>query len=725
MIRILSLLALLSAGAGSSLAQPFQRNEVAAWQQQSQAVTITRDQWGIAHVKGNTDADAVFGFLYAQCEDDFPRIEMNYINALGRLAEVEGEERLFHDLRTRLFYDSLQAIDYYQSSPEWLQQLCQAFAGGVNYYLHTHPKVKPKLLNRFQPWMPFLFSEGSIGTDVEGISAKALQAFYNNLPTPKPENEEVKDEQEPRGSNGFAIAPARSSSGHALLLINPHTSFYFRPEIHVASNEGLNAYGAVTWGQFFIYQGFNERCGWMHTSSKADAVDEYAETIREENGNMFYRYNNDWLQFASRQISLKFRSDGQMKVKTFTAFYTAHGPVVRAEGDKWITVSLMKEPVKALMQSFLRTKAKNYRDYSETMALRANSSNNTVYADADGNIAYWHGNFIPRRDTTFAWNEVVDGSNPKADWQGIHEPAELIHVLNPANGWLQNCNATPYTVAGAASPSPRLYPSYMAPDKENARGINAVRVLNQRNKFDLDKLIAAAYDPHLAGFEQLVPALVSAVESQAKNDSKALGAARILRTWDYKTSIHSVAATLAIVWGTHIRELILPRVTADMGQLDIIQLMIEGTSPEQKHDTLVAVLDHLQKHFGTWQVKWGDINRYQRLTGKIDEQYDDAQPSLPIPYASSFWGSLAAYGSRAYPNTQRWYGNVGNSFVAVVEFGKKVRAKSLLAGGVSNNPTSPYFFNQAERYSTGNFKDVLFYEPDIARHAIRRYHPGE
>jgi acyl-homoserine lactone acylase PvdQ len=705
-------------------AQRFQPNEIALWKKQASNVTITRDQWGIAHIKGRSDGDAVFGLLYAQCEDDFPRIEMNYINAMGRLAEVEGEDRLYDDLRTRLFYDTIQAEAYFKNSEPWLKDLCSAFADGINYYLHTHPGVKPLLINRFKPWMPFLFSEGSIGTDIEKIPAKWLKAFYEKSNPTALEDESMHEEEEPRGSNGFAIAPSRSESGKALLLINPHTSFYFRPEIHVASDQGLNAYGAVTWGQFFIYQGFNEFCGWMHTSSQADAVDEYSETVEQRGGQWQYQYAGQWMNMKTKQITLAYKEGNARKKKTFIAYYTGHGPVIGKVGDRWVSIKLMVEPLKALTQSFQRTKAKGYNDYQKIMALRANSSNNTVFADREGNIAYWHGNFIPKRDTAYLWNATVDGSTAATEWLGLHAIEDLIHILNPPGGWIQNCNSTPFTAAGANSPSPKSYPAYMAPDKENARGLNAVKVLARESRFDLDKLIVAAYDPYLAGFERLVPAFVKAIDATPNANESLREVATIWNSWDKKSSAQSIATTLAILSATKLRENMV-NLPNGLGQIEVIEWLISKSDHNEKISALQSSMATLTTHFGTWRVPWGDVNRYQRLTGKINEVYDDKRPSLPIPFASSFWGSLAAYGSKPYPNTFKWYGNVGNSFVAVVEFGERIRAKSLLAGGVSNDPKSPYFFNQAERYAKAQFKDVLFYENDIRRNAVRTYHPGK
>ena len=386
--------------------------ELACWQASARRVTIMRDKWGIPHVFGKTDADAVFGLLYAQAEDDFNRVELNYINALGRLAEVEGEAEIWRDLRMKLFITPRNLQARFAASPAWLRQLMVGFADGLNFYLHVHPEVRPKLLTRFEPWMALAFSEGSIGGDIESIDLGQLEQMYGKRSKHK-ESEgpnadisgaplaqaaeqagarlDPRPDPEPRSSNGFAIAPRRSASGHALLLINPHTSFYFRPEVHMVSEQGLNAYGAVTWGQFFVYQGFNERAGWMHTSGGGDVIDEYLETVLEKDGSLFYRYGAGQRPMRAVPVTLAYKTAGGMASKTVTAYFTHHGPVVREAGGKWVSVKLMAEPLQALTQSFARTRATGYAAFYKTMQLRTNSSNNTVYADVAAGAAARNG----------------------------------------------------------------------------------------------------------------------------------------------------------------------------------------------------------------------------------------------------------------------------------------------------------------------------------------------
>lgn len=728
-MKILTLLLLISFPLA---AQKFTSEEVSRWKKQADGITIIRDNWGIAHVYGKTDADAVFGMLYAQCEDDFVRVEQNYINALGRLAEVEGEGKLYNDLRTRLFQDSTLAISIFNGTQGEMKNLMLAFADGLNYYLHTHPTVKPRLITRFKPWMPLLFSEGSIGGDIEAVSLTKLKEFYGNgKDATKITQENLDDglEPEPKGSNGFAIAPKRSANGNALLMINPHTSFYFRPEIQMTSEEGLNAYGACTWGQFFIYQGFNEHCGWMHATSGADAIDEYKETIIRKDDSLYYKFGAEERAVKKKKITLSYRNEkGTMQKRSFTVYYTHHGPVIAKVGEKWITIKMMQEPMLALTQSYLRTKSAGLADFKRVMELKTNTSNNTVYADDQGNIAYFHGNFMPKRNPNYDYTIPVDGSDPETEWKGLHNPSELVQLVNPETGWIQNCNSTPFTAAGASSPDKSKYPLYMAPDFENARGIHAIDVLSRESSFTLDKLIAAAYDSYLPGFEKFVPALVDAYQTVSKTDEavrkKLLEPISLLKNWDKKFSVSSVPMTLAVYAGQELRIKLGDQIPSGIGQLDIIDRLVK--SPDQvKIAALSKMIDELQKDFGTWKVAWGEVNRFQRLTGKINETFDDKKPSLPVAFASSFWGSLAAFGSKKYPGTKKMYGYVGNSFVAAVEFGPKVKAKSVLAGGVNNNPNSPHFKDQAEIYCAPKFKDVLFYKEDVLKKAERTYRPGE
>jgi acyl-homoserine lactone acylase PvdQ len=699
--------------------------EIAAWERQARNVTIVRDDWGIAHVHGKTDADAVFGLMYAQAEDDFNRVETNYLNSIGRLAEAEGEAEVYRDLRMKLFIDPADMKAQYEKSPAWLRALMNAYADGLNYYLYKHPQVKPRVITRFEPWMALTFSEGSIGGDIERVNLTQLEAFYGTGPQVTPPADDEAQPPEPRGSNGFAVAPGNTAAGRALLWINPHTSFFFRAEVQVASDEGLNAYGAVTWGQFFVYQGFNERIGWMHTSSSADNIDEYLETVVKKGDTYFYRYGTEERPVKTTRITVPYKTASGLATKEFTVFRTHHGPIVRAADGKWVSVRLMQEPLKALTQSYTRTKARTYKAFRDTMQLHTNSSNNTIYADADGNIAYFHANFIPRRATQFDWTRPVDGSDPATEWDGVLSLEKSPALFNPSSGWLYNTNNSPWSAAGPDSPKKADYPAYVDSGDENPRGLHAIRVLSNKKDFTIDSLIAAGYDSFLTEFEILIPPLLAAFDRAPAEDplkAKLAEPIALLRKWDYRWSVSSVPTSLAVFWGEELWQ----RVAADARKagVSVYDYMAKTATAEQRLQALSAACDKLAADFGSWSTPWGDINRFQRLTGDIVQPFDDKGPSIPVGFTSARWGSLASFGARAYKGTKKLYGTSGNSFVAVVEFGDRVRARAVSAGGQNGNPGSPHFNDQATRYANGALRDVYFYQDELKGHIKRQYRPG-
>jgi acyl-homoserine-lactone acylase len=698
---------------------------MAGWKAQAARVTIQRDDWGIAHVRGRSDADAVFGMIYAQAEDDFPRIEANYLTALGRTAEAEGEDAIWQDLRARLYMDPARLKADYAASPAWLRKLMTAWADGLNYYLATHPQVKPRVITRFEPWMALSFTEGSIGGDIERIPLDRLKAFYG-----KPDGRPVASAEvdpEPRGSNGFAIAPSKSASGHALLWINPHTSFFFRSEQQVTSDQGLNAYGAATWGQFFIYQGFNATAGWMHTSSTIDVVDEFLETVtRTSEGGFTYRYGSVERPVASSQITLSYHTaEGGQAFRSFTVHHTHHGPIVGEVDGKWVAFAMMDKPIPALEQSFLRTKARDYAAFLKVAGRQANSSNNTIFADAKGTIAYLHPQFVPLRDDRFDYTKPVDGSDPATDWKGLTPLDKLPSFRNPAGGWIQNTNNWPWSAAGKDSPKAADFPRYMDMTGENPRGLHAVALLDAGKAFTLDTLRAAAFDSYQPAFAKWIPALVADWDKLPDGDprkAKLAGPVAALRGWDDRWSNASVPNTLACFWAENLRQWVLDKAP---GEPRTLYERMTAAPADVRLDLLAKVVDRLTQDFGRWQTPWGEVNRYQRLTGAIVQDFTDKGPSIAVPYPSARWGSLASFGAKAWPGTKRWYGTSGNSFVAAVEFGPRVSAKAVSVGGESGDPASRHFSDQAQLYADGQLRPVYFHADELAGHVARSYRPGE
>ena len=715
------------------LAQKFNQADIQRFKTEAKAVTIIKDNWGVPHIYSKTDAGAVFGLMYAQCEENFKEIERNYLYQLGRQSELDGEASLVSDIQLQLIADSADAIKDYKASPLWFKKLMNAFADGINYYLYKHPGVKPLVFHHFEPWYALMFTDGSVGaTETGGIGPAETMHLYdtgngterNGFNAQPHTIENIISERE-TGSNGFALSPSKTASKHAMLYINPHVPFYFRDEVQMVSDEGLNVYGAVTWGQFFVYQGFNPHCGWMHTSSYADVADAYAEKMTRKDGKWYYEYDGKLKPVTSRQLIFNIKKGDKTERRTITGYYTHHGPVLGSSGDKWLSLRANNRSYNALLESWLITKAKTFAEYKKAMSLLSNGSNNTVYADDKGNIAFWYGNYMPKRNPKLDWTRPVDGTTTATEWQGIHTLDEVIHVYNPATGWIENCNSTPFTSSGASSPDKSKYPAYMAPDGQNYRAINAIQLLSEAKNVTLEELISKGYNHYLSFFDEALPGLFSAYKSANDSVKNSLTEPLlVMQEWDRLSAVNSVATTLAVEWGTNLL-MALPRaqtVEESTYQTDRVSTMLKNMPPQKQLELFSEAVKSLQKRYGTWKIQWGDINRYQRPADGIT--FDDKLPSTPVGLVGSQFGQLASFQSRTM-QTEKRYGYSGNSFIAAVEFGPRIRAKSIVTGGGAFDPKSKHFTDQADGYINGRFKDVLFYKKDVLKHAESTYHPGE
>jgi acyl-homoserine-lactone acylase len=712
-------------------AQKLSSRDISRCRLEAGAVIIIRDNWGVPHIYGNTDANAVFGLMYAECEDNFKGIERNYLYQLGRQAEVDGENALYTDVQLQLIADSADAIKDYKASPPEFKKLMDAFADGINYYLYKHPEVKPQVFHHFEPWYALMFTDGSVSATVTGgISLSETNRFYSNGPdklgavSQAHTTENIITERE-TGSNGFALAPSKTASKHAMLYINPHVPFYFRDEVQIVSNEGLNIYGAVTWGQFFVYQGFNQHCGWMHTSSNADVADLYAEKVTKKDDHWYYEYNGSLKPVTTRQLVLNIKKGDKTEQRTISGYYTHHGPVLGSRDGKWLALRANNRSYKALLESWLITKANTFAEYKKAMSLLSNATNNTVYADDKGHIAFWYGNYLPKRDPRLDWTLPVDGSVSATEWQGVHPLNESVHVYDPATGWIENCNSTPYTSSGTSSPDKNKYPVYMAPDGQNYRAINAIKLLSGAENVTLDELINKGYDHYLSAFDVLIPSLLSAYSTADDSLKQTLAVpVQVLQTWDRRSAVHSVATSLAVEWGMRMLMALPPAQTVEEStwQTDRVSKMLKTIGPKKELEYLDESVKSLTNRYGTWKTEWGDINRYQRVADGT--AFDDNAASIPVGLVGSQFGQLPSFQSHSI-NTQKRYGYSGNSFIAAVEFGPHLKAKSIVTGGGSFNPASEHFTDQAEGYINGSLKDVLFYKADVLKHAERKYHPGE
>lgn len=666
---------------------------------------ITRDTYGVPHINGKTDASVVFALMYVQAEDNFWQLEQDYIRTLGRSAEMDGPSGLNNDILVEAYETVARAKQRYEQSAPRLRVLYDAFAAGVNYYLETHPQVKPRLIARFEPWF-ILVNEmgGGAGTGItQAERARAFPALTGTAPPTAPDDAD-------EGSNMWAIAPHRTTTGHAMILINPHVGFFGggqRYEAHLRSGEGLDVSGFAILGTPYIRSGYNRNLGWSHTNNYAKTVDVYVEKFDDPARPLAYRYGDGYRTAIEWTAAVRVKTATGVETRSVKLRKTHHGPLLGTRDGVGLAVRAAGIEGGDMEQRWAMAKARNLREFQAALAQRTLTGSNTIYADRHGNIYYLHGNAIPKRDVKFDWTKAVDGSDPRTEWQGLHPLAELPQVLNPKSGWVQNCNSTPFlTTEGDGNPVRTSYPEYMAPEPDTPRSQRSRSILAGGAKFSFEQWAKLGLDSKIGIAAARIPELLAAYrklqQSDAGRAAKIADQAAMLEQWDQVGRNDSIAAALFVGMATR----------ANGGTADLVAAL---------EQTVTA----LERTFGTWRVAWGDVNRLQRVhTSGTQEQFSDDKPSLPIPGAPSFTGTIFTFGARPAAGQKRSYGTVGNTYIAVVEFGKKPQARSLLVFGQIADPKSPHFFDQGVLYSSQQFKPSWFDQAEIKRHVERVYRPG-
>jgi penicillin amidase len=720
------------------MAQTFSNEEINLWKQHAKFVRIIRDNWGVPHIYGKTDADAVFGLMYSQCEDNYWQLEETFISALGRESEIYGESNLENDWNAALFLVRTEAKKLYTKADPFIKQLCDAAAAGMNYYLFRNPSVERRLLHRYDPWY-FLILSASTNATSHGINREEIQkVMKSNMVDDDPA--EIKTQlikKAENGSNMIVLAPSKSTSGNSMLLINPHVSLFGngqRYECHLISKQGLNVSGFAMFGNFWIWSGFNSDIGWSHTNSWVDYFDVYLERFNHPTDSLKYRYGNQYKKASLLTDTILYKSGSTMKKKVANFIITDHGPVVAKRDSFYVTVKdATGTPPVYILQCWRMMKAKNLVEFQKALNMRAFGYPNTIYTDRSGNIAFWQGNAVPKRSNKFNWQYPVDGSNPETEWNELHPLNEIIQSINPESGWLQNCNSTPFLCAGSSSPDSINYPGYMAYDPQTFRAVEALKLLSNPEKISFQQFEKLVASTHSFMMEYWLPQIIKAYDKSVIRDplqsEKLKNIVDTLRQWDCQSELNSKATTLAVFWFNVANNWVLKQIKpTDPSSIIMSKYFTSKSLPFSDSLSLAfmsAATDTLKNRYGTSFIEWGNVNRLQRIhtSGKL-EKFDDSKPSLPVKGAPGYMGSLFAFNT-SQTNTNKMYGIGGNSYIAIVEFDRKIKAKSIVYFGQSADPTSQHYFDQASLYSQGKFKDVYFYRKDVLNHAERTYHPGE
>ncbi|MFP5263317.1 MAG: acylase [Blastocatellia bacterium] len=713
---------------------PAQNSAAAKAEKVARSVTIYRDTYGVPHVYGPTDASCVFGYAYAQAEDNFWQVEDSYIRALGRASEVYGERTLNDDLLNRALEIPRLARAEYDRSKGRSRELAQALADGFNYFLARNPQVKPRLITRFEPWHVFAFNRfalyqlfifGKSGLKVDEIRTAVREVDADgNAGSGAVSALRISDigreaaGLEPEvGSNMWSITPAKSEGGRAMLFINPHQPFFGVGqwyEGHVHSEEGWDLSGASFFGSGFPTIGHNEYLGWSHTVNDPDITDLFVEKFDDGKNPAAYRYGNEYRTATEWADAVKVKTAKGVETKTFRFRKTHHGPIVSVREGKPLAVRLARlEEGGMIDEWYAMGKARSLAEFKAAMSRTAIPMFNAMYADRQGNIFYIYNGAVPRRSTKFDWSKPVDGSNPEAEWQGYHSMDELPQLTNPKTGFMQNCNQTPFTTTTEGNPAKENFPAYMTRESDNARARISRRILSSEAKFSFEEWARAAWDTTTIESETQIPQIVAEWERLKREDGpraeKLSAAISELKSWDHVSTFESRPMTLFALWFERHNKL----------------RAANGKDQWLKVRALEEVMGDLERDFGTWQVAWGEINRLQRVqSGGELEAFSDSRPSLPVAGAPGWLGVVNNFYTRPEKGQKRRYGVVGTSFVSVVEFGTQVRARSLLVFGQNADPKSPHNFDQAQLYSKREFKPAWFTLPEIKSNSEQVYHPG-
>ena len=539
----------------------------------ARTVNIYRDSFGVPHVYGPTDASCAFGFIYAQAEDYFWQIEDNYLRALGRAAEVYGESGLPDDLLNRaLEIPRLSKEEYAKASPQ-TKALSEAVTDGLNYYLSRNPQVKPRLLTHFEPWQTmalrryvlyqsFIYQKSGLSAMdiipvVKEVTEKKVGAVRLSAKVQLELASAERDRKgmaEHIGSNMWAVRPEKSTSGKALMFINPHQPF-FGPgqwyEGHLVSEEGWDLLGACFFGSPFPTIGHNAHLAWSHTVNNPDIVDTYAITFDDKN-DLQYRYG-DGSKLAEAWVdTIAVKGADAPVARQFRFTKTHQGPIVAIRDGKRLAVRMAKlEQGGAIEEWYAMGKAKNVAEFKAAMKPCDIPMFNAMVADSGGNIFYVYNGAVPKRSTQFDWSKPVDGSNPATEWQGYHSFEELPQLENPKCGFLQNCNQQPLTTTpygkelkpGEVDENPKAsqFPAYMIgdPERDNGRARSSRRILESSDKFSFEDWAKAGFNTQTIEAEGRVPVLVQEWEmlqtKEPERAAKLKEPVMLLKEWN-KTS---------------------------------------------------------------------------------------------------------------------------------------------------------------------------------------------
>ncbi len=659
---------------------------------------IIWDKYGVPHVYSQNTPEMYYAFGWAQMHNHANLLLELYGQARGRASEYWGDKYLDSDKQVHLFSLPETAKKQYAQQPLEGKQHLDAFVRGVNAYAQMHPEAIDPAKKQVLPITAYdVLAHSSRVICLEFLGSDDIRAAVREI-TP--------------GSNAYAIAPSRSASKKAMLVTNPHLpweNFFVFFEAHLSA-PGFNAYGVSLVGQPILNIAFNDYLGWTHTVNTIDASDRYELTL--QNGG--YLLDGKVQAFEKRTVPLKIRqADGSLKTENLVLASSKHGPVVGEKNGKAYAVRIAGLENGLLGTQYHKmAQAKNWQEFEAAIKMLQNPLFNIIYADKAGNILYLFNGNVPKRsegDWAF-WNGTVDGRSSKYIWNSYHSYEDLPKVFNPGTGFVQNANDAPWTSTYPVALKPADFPPYMAPQETPLRPQRAVNMLKEDASISFDELVAYKMNTGMESADRFLDDLLKAVQKHP--DPMAQRAAAVLQKWDKQTEAHSKGAILFARWFDKLRE---DMFTTPWNPDQPFTTPGGLKDPQKAVALLVTTAHEVEKKYGSLDVAWGDVYRFR--VGDYN---------VPGNGAPGHYGVFRAmYYYSAEDNKE--YAFHGDSYVAITEFGDKVRAQVLLSYGNATQPGSKHRGDQLQLLSEKKLRAALLEKQEILRNMekkeVLQHHP--
>lgn len=674
-------------------------NAVSLADQPPQAL-IRRDTYGVPHILAETEQEAAFAHGFATAEDHGALMARLFLRARGELSLVFGDKTVGEDFKNQELGIYQTALDRFSTLPPLIQSMFNSYARGYNLYLFQNRQKMPD-------W----------AADITGVDVLAhcravvlldfsLDKRYLELIASAPGT----------GSSTWAIGRGRSASGRGILLANPHLGWEstgLLHEIHLTVPGKINVSGATIIGFPFVVIGFNENLGWSHTVNFIDSDDLYELTLDPASPHQ-YSYEKMNLPLDARTLSVRVKTPEGLKTRTKTVYRSHYGPVVKMEGNKAFAVkSANLDLVEFATQWNMMAKAKTLAEFRAALQMQALPMFNVSYADREGNIWYVFNGRIPSRPSGYKWSGIVPGNTSQSEWYNIHPLSELPQILNPASGYVQNCNDAPWYSDARGSIKREGFPDYIAEDGIGLRGQRSIQLLELGSKISLDDVKALKFDDRLLLADRVKQDIVALARGTRSDGVDLSQAAEVLAKWDNRAAVNSKGATLFELWWNEYSKGNRKAFKVSWQKENPLSTPAGIGDPERAVQALAKVVKLVQERFGSIEVSWGETHRLRR--GAVDE---------PMSGAIGKFGCFHTIGYRP-DQDGKMAANFGDTYVLAVEFGDTPNAFSIMSYSQSSDPQSKHFADQSVLFARAQMKPAWFSEKEVQAHLERTYHPGE